>query len=310
MLNNNNYQVIKTASNNYFQVLPEKLGAGGFGEVFLGYRLKRNGTQSTGQQVAVKYINKAKVSDWSVSPTGQKIPLEVHLMMNVNHHPNVIKLYDFIETKSYCVLFIEKPTNSIDLFDFISQQQVLNELMAKNFFNQILEAVIYCYQNGIMHRDIKDENFIIDLDSMTLKLIDFGAGCFFRAENLNEMYEVYDGTRVYAPPEWIKNHKYQLVPLTVWSLGILLFDMVQGNIPYETNIQIMNNNLKFKRHVISSECQNLIRNLLKTEAQDRLDLFQIKNSSWMRSQNYIMTRSRSRTLSSYVKESRNCLNVC
>lgn len=310
---NSNFQLIQTANNNQFNVFSHKLGAGGFGQVYLGHFINLD------QPVAVKYIKKTKVSCWT-SYYNRKIPTEVFLMLQVNQHPNVIKLYDFVESQNYFILFIEKPANSIDLFDYISNELVLTEARARNFFHQILNSVEYCLQQGVVHRDIKDENFIIDLDSMTLKLIDFGAGIYLKnqetagknygygmdainVKKLNQIYTEYDGTKVYSPPEWISRREYKLMPLTVWSLGILLFDMVQGNIPYESGTEIVKNKLSFRRQVISADCQNLIRKMLCSSEINRIDLEGVKSHSWCFRDTAISSRTRSRTISKYVNDS-------
>lgn len=166
-----------TPSGNKFKVLHKKLGSGGFGEVYQGYRLSDNA------QVAVKYVKKAKVAEWTVI-NNRKIPMEIALMIKVGGHKNIAKLYDWAESKNHFILFIEKPNNCIDLFDYITHEVVLSENKARGFFKQVIESIEYCHYKGVVHRDIKDENFVYDKDSGLLKLIDFGGGtwywrCFF-----------------------------------------------------------------------------------------------------------------------------------
>merc|ERR1712141_491336 len=114
-----------------------------------------------------------------------------------------------------------------DLFDFISEQGPLHETLAKDLFKQILQTIMGCHKRGIMHRDIKDENILIDLKSLKTKVIDFGSGDYIE----DKVYHRFQGTRVYSPPEWIDSRAYRPEGLTVWSIGILLYDMVCGDVP-------------------------------------------------------------------------------
>jgi len=247
------------------------LGKGGFGTVYMGMRVR------DGKVVAIKHVARSKVTEWA-ELSGRKVPLELKLLSTVQNVDGVIKLLDFFERNDSFIYIMEKPRETKDLFDFITENKSLEETLAKKFFRQVVETVTACHDAGVIHRDIKDENLLVDLTTGKLKLIDFGSGAVLKPDH--EHYTDFDGTRVYAPPEWIRCSQYRAEPLTVWSLGILLFDMVCGDIPFEADEAICKAQLNFTR-TVTAECEDLIRACLKIRPQDRPSLSAIMSHPWL-----------------------------
>ena len=225
--------------------------------------------------VAIKHVAKNKVTDWTTM-VGRRVPLELKLLHSVQGVEGVIKLLDFYERSDSFIYVMERPSDCKDMFDFITEKKVIKEDLARNFFRQIVETVLACHSKGVIHRDIKDENILMDLVTGKMKLIDFGSGAVFK----EDAYTDFDGTRVYAPPEWILHGSYFGGAATVWSLGVLLYDMVCGDIPWEKDHQICNATLLFNRK-LSPECQDLIRRCLRRDVGERMQIQEILKHSWM-----------------------------
>ena len=252
------------------------LGRGGFGTVYAGVRV------TDGASVAIKHVARNKVTEWTTL-VGRKVPMELKLLHSVQNVDGVIKLLDFFERSDSFIYVMERPSDCKDMFDFITEKKYLEESLARNFFRQIVETVAACHSKGVIHRDIKDENILVDMNTGKLRLIDFGSG----AQLKDEAYTDFDGTRVYAPPEWLMTGSYQGGPATVWSLGVLLYDMVCGDIPWEKDAQILSSQLVFTRRV-SPEVRDLITRCLTRSVPDRINIGDILKHPWMTGESFVI----------------------
>ena len=245
----------------------EEIGRGGFGVVYAGKR------KSDGVEVAIKEVSKD-----IDTLTEDNVPLEVALMQRVNDVPGVIKLITYFDTSDSFYVVMER-FNSKDLFDFINDQGPLSEHMTRELFMQLVDTVIKCHEKGVVHRDIKDENILIDINTFKIKLIDFGSGALLQ----EGLYHKFMGTRVYSPPEWINRRVYTAEGLTVWSLGILLYNMLCGDIPFESDQEISAGRLVwFKQLKLSSQVKDLILGCLTVDPSKRMTLCEVLNHPWGR----------------------------
>lgn len=97
------------------------------------------------------------------------IPLEVVLLEKVAHVPGVIRMLDWFEHSGSYIIVMERPETVKDMFDYITERVSLDERLARLFFRQIVETVLACHKAGVLHRDIKDENVLVDLRTMTIR---------------------------------------------------------------------------------------------------------------------------------------------
>lgn len=246
--------------------IENEIGAGGFARVFAARRIKDN------FPVAIKKIAKAKIPSLY-----HGVPLEVLLLQKVSDIPGVVHMVEYHDMGDSIWIVLEKGDHTQDLYDLIVQEGHLSEERAKKVFRQVVDALSLCHCRGVFHRDVKDENIIIDPDTDEVKLIDFGSGCGLRSD----WYTHFSGTLLYAPPEWIREHRYHADELTVWSLGVLLYDMVCGNLPFLTQDQILAKRLTWRGRDLSPDLKDLIEQCLQRSPEKRITLDQIKAHPWL-----------------------------
>merc|ERR1711878_240877 len=255
-------------------ILKKLLGKGGFGRVFSAVRI------CDGVEVAIKEVLK-DIRYQKDNKSKTDIPTEVALMQQVEDIEGVIKILDYIDDTE-CYYIVMEKINSKDLFDFITDQGPLPENFARGMFSEIVQTVIQCRDSGVLHRDIKDENILVDMNTYNIKLIDFGSGCEHNyQEEPDRVFKEFRGTRVYSPPEWILEGEYRASSLTVWSLGVLLYDMLCGDIPYTTDREICQGHLVWpSRLALSDQAKDLISKCLNVKHQNRISLDSILSHAW------------------------------
>ncbi|XP_064244299.1 serine/threonine-protein kinase pim-1-like [Passer domesticus] len=260
------------------------LGRGGFGSVFAATRLSDGAPagaepcSALGLQVAIKRVPRNRVHHWGELPDGTSAPLEIVLLAKVsNGFPGVVQLLEWVELPNDILMVLERPEHSQDLHHFIRARGFLSEEVARQLFHQVLEAVWHCTSCGVLHRDIKPGNILVDLATGQAKLIDFGCGTYLQ----ETAYIHFAGTPSYSPPEWTHFGWYYGKPATIWSLGIVLHQMVCGEHPFRRDQNISWDHQLSLPQRLSPECQDLIRRCLSMLDLERPSLEEVFCHPWM-----------------------------
>ncbi|CAM1298173.1 SNRK (predicted) [Pycnogonum litorale] len=253
--------------------LEDTLGRGHFAVVKLARHV------FTGEKVAVKVIDKNKLDEVSRDHLFQEVRC-----MKLVQHPNVVRLYEVIDTQTKLYLILELGDGG-DLYDYIMKHEKgLNEEMARKYFQQIVHAISYCHKLHVVHRDLKPENVVFFEKLGMVKLTDFGFSNRFCP---GQKLETSCGSLAYSAPEILLGDSYDAPAVDVWSLGVILFMLVCGQAPFqevndsETLTMILDCKYTIPCYV-SEGCRSLINQMLIRAPEKRATLEDIANNEWLR----------------------------
>ncbi|KXN69052.1 kinase-like protein, partial [Conidiobolus coronatus NRRL 28638] len=249
------------------------LGEGSYGKVKLIVNV------ATHEKLAVKIIKRFVPPDEKGrngrggKPFEQRILREANLTRFLNHD-NIVPLRDCRITKTHFYLFYEY-VPGCQLTDKIGRNG-LDKEQARKYFDQIVEGIGYCHSNFVVHRDIKVENIMIDTHDR-VRIIDFGLANFFdQKTNLN----TFCGSLQYSAPEIMRGDPYVGPEVDIWSLGVVLFAMLTGTLPFEDPRNpgawdnVMNGRIKFP-HNVDATARSLISKCLDPQPKRRITMNEI-----------------------------------
>uniref|UniRef100_A0A8P4KAW0 MAP/microtubule affinity-regulating kinase 3 n=1 Tax=Dicentrarchus labrax TaxID=13489 RepID=A0A8P4KAW0_DICLA len=250
--------------------LLKTIGKGNFAKVKLARHIP------TGREVAIKIIDKTQLNPTSL----QKLFREVRIMKILNH-PNIVKLFEVIETEKTLYLVMEYASGG-EVFDYLVAHGRMKEKEARAKFRQIVSAVQYCHQKHIVHRDLKAENLLLDAD-MNIKIADFG---FSNEFTVGGKLDTFCGSPPYAAPELFQGKKYDGPEVDVWSLGVILYTLVSGSLPFDgQNLKELRERVLRGKYRIpfymSTDCENLLKRFLVLNPGKRGTLEQIMRDRWI-----------------------------
>ncbi|ANZ73760.1 BA75_00792T0 [Komagataella pastoris] len=267
-------------------ILGSTLGEGEFGKVKLGWR--KDGKQPS--QAAIKLIRRSSI------PKGSDRELKIHREINALKrlaHPNIVRLEEVLQNDKYIGIVLEYASGG-ELFDYILENRYLKDHMASKLFAQLVSGVDYMHSKGIVHRDLKLENLLLDKHKNII-ITDFGFVNSFAVRG-SELMKTSCGSPCYAAPELVvTNEPYEARKVDVWSCGVILYAMLAGYLPFDDDPQnpdgdniarlyyyITHSPLTFPEYLQPAP-RDLLRKMLVADPKRRMNLKAIRSHQWLAS---------------------------
>lgn len=285
-IHHSNKNLIRTSKVNYQYSFDDKykketfLSQGSWSEVYCG-TLHCN----SNERVAIKQIRKLTLhkKDEKVKTQVQR-EIDIHLQLK---HPNIIRLIETFEDECNIYLVMEYAEQG-DLFDKLSHEKIFSEKQSAKYMLDICKGLDYCHDLNIIHRDIKLENILIGNDGH-LKIADFGW-----AIQTQDLCNSFCGTLEFLPPEILKGDSYG-PQCDVWSLGILMYEMLCGTNPFGNRSslnekdcywiilshKIINEEPSMNSSYITYKSKDLLRKMLCKDVETRITLKDILQHPWI-----------------------------
>lgn len=263
-------------------VLGSTLGEGEFGKVKMGWR--KDGKHPS--QAAIKLIRRDSL------PRGSEREYKVHREISALKklvHPNIVRLEEVLRNDKYIGIVLEYASGG-ELFDYISEHRHLKDSMACRLFAQLISGVWYMHSKGIVHRDLKLENLLLDKHKNVI-ITDFG---FVNTFQKHDLMKTSCGSPCYAAPELVlSNEPYESCKADVWSLGVILYAMLAGYLPFDDDPQnpdgdnilrlyhyITHTPLTFPEY-IQPMPRDLLRRIIVPDPKKRIDLEAVRSHRWL-----------------------------
>ncbi|XP_055767153.1 uncharacterized protein LOC129842569 [Salvelinus fontinalis] len=254
------------------------INKGSFAKVMEGLHI------STGEKVAIKVIDKKKARQDSYVLKNMKREPRIHQMVR---HPHIVVLLETLETENSYYMAMELCAGG-DLMDRICEKKRLEEREVRRYTRQILSAVEHLHTHGIIHRDLKIENFLLD-EHNNIKIVDFGLSNTLKVERESaELLNTQCGSPAYAAPELLAHSKYG-PKVDVWSVGVSMFAMLTGTLPFtvepfnikQLHQKMVNGEIGTIPNDISKGAVGFVLSLLEPEPSKRPTIRSAMEEKWI-----------------------------
>lgn len=255
--------------------LGRTIGEGSYGKVKYGQHAQ------TGEAVAIKVLNKkALIQEDMVEQIKREISITKHL-----NHPNIVDLKEVMASKDKIYMVMELLTGG-ELFDKIAEEGPMDEDNARTIFQQLIEGLGYCHDQGIYHRDLKPENVLLT-EAGLVKLSDFGLGALpSQFGSQDAMLKTQCGTPNYVAPEVLRKAGYLGGPADVWSAGIVLYIILVGRLPFDDRHlgglfkKIASGRFDIPRS-LSSGAKDVLLKMICVDPKQRITVPELKQHPWV-----------------------------
>ncbi|KAL9227118.1 hypothetical protein vseg_002851 [Gypsophila vaccaria] len=270
--------------------LGRQLGCGHFAKVYYARSLQTN------TAVAIKVIDKL-LTHPSVYP---KIISEIAAMRKLDH-PNILRIHEVMATRNKIFLVMDLAKGG-DLAGKLSRRpdRRLPEPLARRLFHQLVSAVEYCHRRGVIHRDIKPQNILLDGDGETVKVCDFGLAAVIGEADGGAVLQTACGTPAFAAPEIVGRGRsrpgYDGAKADAWSCGAMLFVLLTGCLPFDDgNLVLMYRRMQKREYRfpswVSKPARGLIARLLDPNPETRMGVGEVARDGWIVNQGMLYPRS-------------------
>ncbi|KAM9782767.1 uncharacterized protein ACB057_015039 [Neosynchiropus ocellatus] len=254
------------------------INKGSFAKVMQGLHI------GTGEKVAIKVIDKKKARQDTYVLKNMKREPRIHQMIR---HPHIVVLLETLETENSYYMAMELCSGG-DLMDRICEKKKLEEKEVRRYTRQILSAVDHLHKHGIVHRDLKIENFLLD-EQNNIKIVDFGLSNTLKPDSLSlELLTTQCGSPAYAAPELLAHKKYG-PKVDVWSIGVSMFAMLTGTLPFtvepfnikQLHQKMVNGEISSFPSDVSKGAATFVLSLLEPDPEKRPGVRAVMEQKWI-----------------------------